>query len=280
MSDLTYIQKIAIQGEISKIVSIYNRSETETMFGAFMCMCMYSSDYFEDVVDALKLMLNNELVDKISFYYTSRIVPYELYTDKMVEDLGRYFDGGFDEEPEALYYVKSLLCSYIQKLQEVSPATCHMFLGKVLKDETFKAIHDTAFYLKSNTPVPVEAQLTDKRLTEKEILEKYTQDCMIFKMSITTSDVLDFMECLEGTKEEQKEPSKSTEDALKEKFSDLPSDTYYEVRKVNITSGKCVSTRLFTSLDAVIYYLDNLVITEEDVDVYRYVVLAGGNIDK
>ena len=103
---------------------------------------------------------------------------------------------------------------------------------------------------------------------------------MIFQISITTSDVLDFMECLEGTQEEQKEPSKSTEDVLKEKFSDLPSDTYYEVRKVNITKEKWISTRLFTYLDAVIYYLNNLVITEEDVDVYRYVVLAGGNIDK
>ena len=89
------------------------------------------------------------------------------------------------------------------------------------------------------------------------------------------------MECLEGTKEEQKEPPKNSRDILKEKFSDLPSDdTYYEVRKVNIMSGKCVSTRLFTSLDAVIYYLDNLVITEEDANVYRYVVLAGGNIGK
>ena len=192
MSDLTYIQKIAIQGEISKIVSIYKRSETETMFGAFMCMCMYSSDYFEDVVGALKLMLNNELVDKISFYYTSRIVPYELYTDKMVEDLGRYFDGGFDEEPEALYYVKSLLRSYIQKLQEVSPATCHMFLGKVLKDETFKAIHDTAFYFIPYSILPYlfkkiitfPCKITDKKHCHRFIIVSVSFKCIyksIFK---------------------------------------------------------------------------------------------------
>lgn len=267
---LDYLEKVALRGEISKIMLLYSRHDEDIPYGCFMALSMYYIDFYNDMVSILKELVDVDIVKRVCMYYQSRVIPYEIYADKMLADLEDCLTEG---DVASVNMTRSVFCNYIKRLEKVSLVASHMILNKVLQDERFEDLQEDAFYLKSNMPVPVETKISDEHPTEQEALQKYNEDCAIFKVSVMSTDMLSFDEVVNGVPEEQEEQvQKTTYDEIREKFADAEEGSYFVVNKVKADTDESVSTRSFVSIDDVITYLQSIDIEELSSDVYRYVI--------
>ncbi len=274
MSDLTYIQKVALRGELGRMVALYSKHDEDIPYGCFMAMSMYTVDYFNDVKSILTELIDEEIVQRVAFYYQSHIVPYNIYADKMIADMLYYITG--DESVANVMYLRSIFCSFIKKLSEMSPTTCHTILNKVMQEGELSALHEDAFYLRSNIPLPIEVKKDS--MTEQEKLDKYIKDCNIFSISVLSSELLSFVDTVLEAREEQKEPVEkpaSVYDDLREKFADVPETSYFIVDKLDVATGESVSTRNFVSIEDVIVYLKSIDMNELASDTYKYIISEG-----
>lgn len=274
MSDLTYIQRIALRGEIGKLVALYSKHDEDVPYGCFMAMSMYTTDYFKDVVKILEELIEEDIVQRVIFYFQSRIVPYEIYANKMIADMLYYITG--EETAAGVMYLRSMFCNFILKLEKMSPTACHVILNKIMQEEDLEALHEDAFYLRSNIQLPIEVKEED--LTEQQKYEKYVRDCNIFSISVLSADLLSFVDTVVGSSDEEEEPvekSASVYDDLRDKFAGVPSTSYIIVDKLDVKTGECVSTRNFVSIDDVITYLQSIDFEELASDTYKYIVSEG-----
>ena len=274
MSDLTYIQKVALRGELGRMVALYSKHDEDIPYGCFMAMSMYTVDYFNDVKSILTELIDEETVQRVAFYYQSHIVPYNIYADKMVADM-LYYIGG-EESVANVMYLRSIFCSFIKKLSEMSPTACHAVLNKVMQEEDLSALHEDAFYLRSNIPLPIEVK--EDGMTEQEKLDKYIKDCNIFSISVLSSELLSFVDTVLEAREEQEEPVEkptSVYDDLREKFANVPETSYFIVDKLDVATGESVSTRNFVSIEDVIVYLKSIDMNELASDTYKYIISEG-----
>jgi hypothetical protein len=275
MSDLTYIQRVALRGEVGKIVALYSKHDEDVPFGCFMAMSMYTADYFKDVVKILEELVDEDIVQRVTFYYQSRVVPYDIYASKMVADMLYYITD--DVSVANVMYLRSLFCNFIMKLEKMSPTACHLVLNKVMQEEDLEPLHEDAFYLRSNIPLPIEVKEDD--LTAQEKLDKYIKDCSIFGVSILSADLLSFVDTVTGVEEdageEPVEKTTSIYEDLREKFIGVPDTSYFIVDKIDVTTGNCVSTRNFVSIEDVITYLKDINLEELTSDTYQYIISEG-----
>lgn len=274
MSDLTYIQRVALRGEVGRIVALYSKHDEDVPFGCFMAMSMYVADYYKDVVSILEELVDEDIVQRVAFYYQSRIVPYDIYASKMVADMLYYITG--EDSVANVMYLRSLFCNYIMKLEKLSPTACHLVLNKVMQEEDLEPLHEDAFYLRSNIPLPIEVKEDD--LSAQEKMDKYVKDCNIFSISVLSADLLSFVDTVVGPDEEEEEPVEKTTsiyDDLRTKFADVPETSYFIVDKLDVATGNCVATRNFVSIEDVITYLKGIDLDELTSDTYQYIISEG-----
>ena len=274
MSDLTYIQRVALRGEVGRIVALYSKHDEDVPFGCFMAMSMYVADYYKDVVSILEELVDEDIVQRVAFYYQSRIVPYDIYASKMVADMLYYITG--EDSVANVMYLRSLFCNYIMKLEKLSPTACHLVLNKVMQEEDLEPLHEDAFYLRSNIPLPIEVKEDD--LSAQEKMDKYVKDCNIFSISVLSADLLSFVDTVVGPDEEEEEPVEKTTsiyDDLRTKFADVPETSYFIVDKLDVATGNCVATRNFVSIEDVITYLKGIDLDELTIDTYQYIISEG-----
>ena len=158
----------------------------------------------------------------------------------------------------------------------MSPTACHAVLNKVMQEEDLSALHEDAFYLRSNIPLPIEVK--EDGMTEQEKLDKYIKDCNIFSISVLSSELLSFVDTVLEARDEQEKPVEkptSVYDDLREKFAGVPETSYFIVDKLDVATGESVSTRNFVSIEDVIVYLKSIDMNELASDTYKYIISEG-----
>lgn len=278
MSDLTYLQKLALRGELARIFSLYGKHDDDIPFGCFMALSMYTTDYFKDIVSILEELVDEDIVKRVVFYYQSRIVPYDIYANKMVSDISYHLQLSGDSVCEILY-IRSIFASFILRLKEISPIACHVVLNKVLQDKDLELLHEDAFYLRSNIKLPVEVKSDNE--DDSMQFKKFAEDCNIFSVSVMSSEILNFADMITNEPEDDTTNKNTTSiyDDIRMKFADVPSTSYFIVDKIDVLTEECVSTRNFVSIDDVITYLQNIDIEELASDTYKYIVSEGVKTD-
>ena len=68
MADLTYIQRIALRGDIGKLISSICKYEEDDPYVCFMCLTIYGSELHEEVISILKELFDEEIVDRMYCY--------------------------------------------------------------------------------------------------------------------------------------------------------------------------------------------------------------------
>lgn len=264
MGDLTYLQRIAMYGEIGKLVSTYSKHEEDVLFMCFLSFALYDLDLFEDVKNTLCKFVEKDIVDKVSYYVRSCIVPYDIWGNKIISDI-KWLLG--EELPDNEYYLlRSIFCSYIIKVKDVSKYACHYLLNKVLADDELAILHEDSFYLKNNIPSPVKVKVT-KEGESKEDIDAYRKETGIFSISMMATNPLSFDEVPNieqdsvASQEEDKDTPTDNIDTymhLRESFSNVKEGTYFLVEKKNINTGERISVRRFNDIEEVILYLQNV----------------------
>ena len=281
---LTYIQRIAVRGDVGKLVNtIYNREE-DIPFVCFMCLTVYSSEYFEEVKKVLTESFGPEVVERMYYYVTSRVVPYNIWADKCVAEFKAMLN--ICKEQRDFDMVRSIFCNYLYRVQEVSLTACHVLLSVVLKDEGMLDLHKDAFYLNNNIPFPEKIQVEEDNPNEAEITSKFFSESLIFGLAIAGTDVLPIDEptkesgLAEDDEEEiQGKTDEDVYDSLLERYKNVSESTYFIVRKKELATGEIVSTREFTTIQDVIFYLKMTSQNNPELSkTYQFVIMeVGGN---
>lgn len=296
--DLTYMQRVALRGDIGKLIMTVCKNAEDDPFTCFMCLTIYGSDYYKEVLDILKETFQEEDVNRMYYYVQSRIIPYTIWTDKVIADFKVMVDGCLD--PSDTSVVRSIFCNYVYRVQEVSVYACHVLLNAVLKNEEMEVLHKDAFYLNNNIPFPEEVKIGDERPSEEEVEAKFYSDARIFGIAVAGTDVLSITDLvgiagatgstssnysnfgIDGIEEDDElvkgETSEDIYENLLERYKDVKEGTYFIVRKKELATGEIISTRNFVSIKDVVHYLRTT--TENSPEVsqkYQFVIMEVEN---
>ena len=259
---LTYIERVALRGDIGKLINTIYTREEDIPFVCFMCFSIHSSDYYKEVKEILEESFSSEVVERMYYYVTSRVVPYNIWADKCVAELKSMV--GVCKEQRDMDMVRSIFCNYLYRVQEISLTACHVLLNVVLKDEGLSELHKDAFYLNSNIPFPEKIQVEEDNPDEAEITSKFFSESLIFGLAIAGTDVLPLENAVppteagsdfEGEEEVKGETDEDIYSSLIERYKDVKDTTYFIVRKKELATGDIVSTREFATIYDVINYL-------------------------
>ena len=189
MADLTYIQRIALRGDIGKLISSICKYEEDDPYVCFMCLTIYGSELHEEVISILKELFDEEIVDRMYCYVQSRIIPYSIWVNKVIADFLSLL--GCAELESDKDVIRSCFCNYLNRVKEVSLYACHVLLNSVLKKEELELIHKEAFYLIHNIPFPEKVQVEgDDRPDKADVDAKFFADARIFGIAVASTDVL------------------------------------------------------------------------------------------
>ena len=279
MDNLTYMQRIALRGEIGKLVATYNKHDADIPFMCFLCLIIYEDNLISTVKELLCSFVDKDIVERVSYYTQSCIVPYDIWSEKIISDIKWLTDDTRSEEEENI--LRSIFCNYINKIKDTSLYATHYLLNKVLHDEELSLLHKDAFYLRCNIPQPVNVKQNDDSASSSADI--YKKECGIFTVSFMRTDPLSFEDASEGfmsnVPEEINEEVKGDNNAelfnnLRESFKNVDDNTYFLVEKREIDTGDRVSIRRFVDIEEVINYLENVAtLSEEEQESYQFTVL-------
>ena len=285
MADLTYIQRIALRGDIGKLISSICKYEEDDPYLCFMCLTIYGSELHEEVISILKELFDEEIVDRMYCYVQSRIIPYSIWVNKVIADFLSLL--GCAELESDKDVIRSCFCNYLNRVKEVSLYACHVLLNSVLKKEELELIHKEAFYLIHNIPFPEKVQVEgDDRPDKADVDAKFFADARIFGIAVAGTDVLPIDEFVpeiypavptEG-EDTGVETDEDMYDYLLDKFKDVGENSYFSVQKKDITTGETVSTRSFVTIQDVINYIKTTTETHPDLaQTYQFIVMEVSN---
>lgn len=276
MNDLTYMQRIALHGEIGRLVGTYNKHEEDIPFMCFLAFALYDLSMFNTVKEILCEFVEKDIVLRVSYYVQSCIIPYDIWSAKIIADIKWLI--GLDISSEDEDVLRSIFCNYFTRLQDVSLYACHYLLGEVLKDKELGVLHEDAFYLRNNIKQPVKV----KHSNTEDSAEFYREESKIFSISFMKTEPLvfdditeDFMSKRDSEVDvEAKKEETNVYANLRSQFSNVSDKTYFLVEKKEVTSNKCVSSRKFVNIEEVISYL--LKVSETDstlTESYQFIVV-------
>lgn len=278
--DLTYMQRVAMRGEIGKLVSTYDKHDEDVPFMCFLAFAIYDLDLFDTVKSTLCEFIDKTIVDKVSYYVQSCIVPYDIWCNKIISDIKWLVGQGMSDEEN--HILRSIFCNYINRVKDTSNYACHYLLNKVLADKELELLHEDAFYLRSNISLPVKVKLTKDGKSE-EAIDAYRKESAIFSISFMSTNPLSFEDATENietkemeeiNKDLEKDENEDIYANLRESFSDANENTYFLVEKKDIDTGKRVSVRHFVGIEEVIQYLQSVANVDPNIQSsYQFVVI-------
>ena len=252
LENLTQLQKIALEGEIAKVISIA-RHDYEILYRYYVLlknspkeMLVYLKEIFRDLVD-----IKQSLLDKVAMEALLDEPPIWLWINRTVADIKLAMTmacadqiGEISADKKAMQkkIMKSVFISFCRKVSIMSPTSCVQLCRHIIDEEAIELgfLEDACFTL-----IEQVSELPKDEKVRPEIMNMNIdlRDIMSFRMETEVLEKLSQMPLVINSPEEaEKEFEKTLE----------PEEGQAQVTFVNLTSdGKPVSQTFSISQDNV-----------------------------
>lgn len=179
--NLTYLQKVAIKGEVALTVSTAAH-DAEIKFRTYLILKEIEGKYIPFIIECLKeaVTFDEDIIDRIYLDVLYNTVPVWLWIDEIISDIKIHL-----VTAENNYNIPSVMKLSINKLAErkniiesafikfareailVSPSAVEELLDKILDDYDLEFLHNACFYLKSGCIEVKEAKGEEKEVPEE-----------------------------------------------------------------------------------------------------------------
>lgn len=291
LNELTFIQQIALEGEVSALM--YNTSDdTEKMYYAFMKLALCEDRHLLVYKSEFKKYLDETIVDDIVRYRYMELIPTYLFINKYIKEIRGMLGEDCGSMRIAKYPVEVVKSKFVLAMRELLtyiPVTANAIIDGISREleDDIEFLRPITFALKEEAPLSVieqqvgydvkvkllsapidkapvlSLQIEEERLAKEERLkgmssEERVKDCLTSLASALDS----FVALAKG-----EDPSSSDE------YEEAPEKLVYLVKKIDISNGQVVFTKEFDTQKQAADYIKNVVKDyPEIVKRYNFVV--------
>ena len=274
MEELTYLQKVAIKGEVALTLSTCSH-DAEMKVRAYYMIKGTPAQFKPVVVEFIKeaVTFDETIIDRIYLEEQNGTVPLWLWIDLVIADLKlsltapdntvRTGSLSVSKEKERKKLIESAFVTFARKAVIVSPTAANKLFNSILDNYDLEFLHSACTYLKSCCP-EVQFFKKDKRIPES-IMQcrldlKSIMSFIIETKTLSMTDSQGGMMAVESTND----CADSIQAAIESMFNidtilqNQPQKTVYTVKKVFKDSGMSIDLRTCKTEQEAIEYVKRI----------------------
>ena len=202
---LTYLQKIALKGEIATALAgcVHN---TDVKYKSYLILEQVERKFRPAIMECLKELITFDEIelDRIYLEVQNRVTPVWLWVEEAVEDIklslsapdmaARFIRTDVNNEKGRKSIVESAFILFSREALMINPSAAEQLFNKILDDYDLEFLHQACFYLKSSCPEMKEFKKGTNKPEKLMLLTFSTKCIMNFFTEVNSMSIINELE--------------------------------------------------------------------------------------